>query len=291
MTTLADIREQLKAPFALDDIDFLPKGKVERDGKTLCMALPYADPRVYQDRLNEVAYGEWSTPAPVVIAAGNKLICYVTVILCGVPHTDVGEATNNEENTGTEAWAQAFKRACSQFGLGRYLYDLEKEWVPFNPQRKMIDLDKAQKAAIVRKMYQKAGIGAGNEHTGFHNSGNRPIHSDFSAGNGVEFHGTNASTQSASVDRDEALRELARPGPARAGKNLQVQAQSASDKLAEVKAHFLKMYKPEKWEPFKVGVLGLPVADEGLSDSELARIDGKLTEIGKQKLNAAIRPI
>jgi len=105
MTTLVDIAAHLKEPFALDDIDFLPKGKIERDGKTFCMALPYADPRVYQDRLNAIAYGEWSTPPPVVIAAGNKLICYVTVVLCGVPHTDVGEATNNEENTGTEAWS------------------------------------------------------------------------------------------------------------------------------------------------------------------------------------------
>jgi hypothetical protein len=156
--TLTDIAAQLAEPFPLEDIDFLPKGKVERDGKTFCMALPYADPRVYQDRLNKVAYGEWSTPAPVVLVAGNKLICYVTVIICGIAHTDVGEATNNEENTGTEAYAQAFKRACSQVGLGRYLYDLEKEWVPFNVQRKQIDLDKAQKAAIVRKMYQKAGI-------------------------------------------------------------------------------------------------------------------------------------
>jgi hypothetical protein len=160
MTTLAEIAAQLSEPFALEDIDFLPKGKIERDGKTLCMALPYADPRVYQDRLNAIAYGEWSTPAPVVIVAGNKLICYVTVILCGVPHTDVGEANNNEENTGTEAFAQAFKRACSQFGLGRYLYNLEKEWVPFKVEGKSgrIDLDKAGKAAIVRKMYQKAGI-------------------------------------------------------------------------------------------------------------------------------------
>src|SRR5260221_12060241 len=161
MATLTDIAAQLAEPFPLEDIDFLPKGKVERDGKTLCMALPYADPRVYQDRLNKVAYGEWSTPAPVVLVAGNKLICYVTVIICGVAHTDVGEATNNEENTGTEAWAQAFKRACSQFGLGRYLYNLEKEWVPFNKERKIIDLTEVQKAAIVKKMYQKAGIVVG----------------------------------------------------------------------------------------------------------------------------------
>lgn len=119
------------------------------------MALPYADPCVYQDRLNSLAPGKWSTPAPIALTVGEKLICYVTVVLCGIAHTDVGEAGPGE-NQGTEAWAQAFKRACSQFGLGRYLYDLEKAWVSNNPQRKLIDLDKAGKQDIVRKMYQRA---------------------------------------------------------------------------------------------------------------------------------------
>src|SRR5260370_28827260 len=203
---------QLKQAFSFDDIDFLPKGKVERDGKTLCMALHYADPRVYQDRLNAIADGEWSTPAPVVVVAGNKLICYVTVVLCGVPHTDVGEATNNEENTGTEAYAQAFKRACSQFGLGRYLYDLEKEWVPFDLQRKQISLDKAQKQAIVKKMYQKAGIVVGTP----------------------------------KVERnDQALHDLAKPGPSRMDKALMngdgSEATPKPYTLAEVKALFGKL--------------------------------------------------
>lgn len=49
--------------------------------------------------------------------------------------------------------------------------------------------------------------------------------------------------------------------------------------LAEVKAAFLKSFKPEKWEGFKERVLGLPVADEGLSDSEIARLLAKLDEI------------
>ncbi len=157
MTTLSEIAAQLSEPFALDDIDFLPKKTIEKEGKTLCMALPYADPRAYEDRLNALCPGEWSTPTPTAIVVGTKLVCFITVVICGVPHSDVGEAGPGE-NQGTEAWAQAFKRACSQAGLGRYLYNLEKEWVPFNTQRKMIDLDKAGKAAIVKKMYQKAGI-------------------------------------------------------------------------------------------------------------------------------------
>lgn len=61
------------------------------------------------------------------------------------------------------------------------------------------------------------------------------------------------------------------------------QEPESSDKLTQVKAHFGKLYKPDRWEPFKVMVLGLPVADEGLSDSELAKLNGKLIEIEKQK--------
>ncbi len=158
MTELTEIAGLLAAPFSIEDIELLPKGKVEREGKTLCMALPYADPRVYEDRLNMLACGEWSTPAPIAIVAGAKLVCYVTVTICGVSHTDVGEAPLSDENAATASWAQAFKRACSQFGLGRYLYDLEKMWVPYNPQRKAIDLDRAGIGKIVRQMYQRAGI-------------------------------------------------------------------------------------------------------------------------------------
>lgn len=163
--TLADIQANLEEPFAIADIDLLPKGKIEREGKTLCMGLPYADKRVYEDRLNKLAPGEWSTPPPLALVAGQKLIVYVTVVVCGVVHTDVGEASTisengkPSENAATESYAQAFKRACSQFGLGRYLYGLEKAWVPFNAQKKQIDLKPAEIQAVVRRMYSEAHIG------------------------------------------------------------------------------------------------------------------------------------
>jgi hypothetical protein len=40
----------------------------------------------------------------------------------------VGEEWADDENSATRAEAQAFKRACACFGLGRYLYDLDKVW-------------------------------------------------------------------------------------------------------------------------------------------------------------------
>jgi hypothetical protein len=159
--TLAEIATQMAEPFAIATIDLLPKGAIERDGKTLCMALPYADKRVYEDRLNVLSPGEWSTPPPVALTVGQKLVVYVTVIVCGVTHTDVGEAAAGGENAATESWAQGFKRACSQFGLGRYLYDLDKQWVPYDKQRKQIALDTAGVQSIVRQMYNKAHIPVG----------------------------------------------------------------------------------------------------------------------------------
>ncbi|SRR6266571_2478739 len=157
MTQLSDIMQALAEPFAIEEIGLLPKGKYEREGKTFCMAMPYADPRAYQDRLNKLAYGEWQTPAPIALTVGDRLICYVSVTICGVTHTDCGEAGPGE-NQGTEAWSQGFKRSCSQFGLGRYLYDLEKAWTPFDPTRKRIDLDEAGIKGVVRQMYVKAGL-------------------------------------------------------------------------------------------------------------------------------------
>src|SRR5208337_1220528 len=44
-------------------------------------------------------------------------------------HTGTGEEWADRENAVTAADAQAFKRACSCFGLGRYLYRFEETWV------------------------------------------------------------------------------------------------------------------------------------------------------------------
>jgi hypothetical protein len=130
-------------------------------------------------------------------------------------------------NQGTEAWAQAFKRACSQFGLGRYLYDLEKAWVPYNPQRKQIDLDATGRRNVVRTMYQKAGISVGAR--------------EASAAGTTSNNGNGKSQQTVSEGLDQAppsaaqldnLRELCR----RLGKQIQ-----KPKTFAEAKAMLLEL--------------------------------------------------
>jgi hypothetical protein len=50
-------------------------------------------------------------------------------------HSGLGEEWADNENAGTSAEAQAFKRASSCFGLGRYLYDLDGNWVDLDERK------------------------------------------------------------------------------------------------------------------------------------------------------------
>src|SRR5215469_7168570 len=54
-------------------------------------------------------------------------------------HTALGEEWAENDNAGTAAEAQAFKRACSCFGLGRYLYDLEGQWVDLDEKKRPLE--------------------------------------------------------------------------------------------------------------------------------------------------------
>ncbi len=166
--TLASLKEALQQPFSPATIQFLPKEIRKENGNYVCLALPYANKRVYEDRLNALVFGEWSTPYTAPYARENKLILPVTVVILGVEHTDYGEEfftttgrngnPREDENTATEAYSQAFRRACSQFCLGRYLYDLPKLQLPYDPKTHQIAVSKAERIAWVEKLYQACGL-------------------------------------------------------------------------------------------------------------------------------------
>jgi hypothetical protein len=127
------IFKQLAAPFAPRHISWKP-GAVKGER---CMALAYADLRAYMKQLDDVCGADWSVMYEPWGA--DRLICRLTVM--GTVRSSTGETTNEaerSENGGTVAEAQAFKRACAMFGLGRYLYNLPDLWVGFDPGRKRI---------------------------------------------------------------------------------------------------------------------------------------------------------
>jgi hypothetical protein len=146
---LAEIREQLAEPFDPGEIKWRvtatstkqTKQGLQKRGQLAA----YADPRAYTDRLNEV-FGEWGWTRDYAVQVAQNFerraladrnksaVCAKIVVVSKVTilglgsHTGVGEEWADDENAATRAEAQAFKRACSCFGLGRYLYDFDTIW-------------------------------------------------------------------------------------------------------------------------------------------------------------------
>ena len=119
--------------------------RTSSDGRS-GVVLPFADPRAYTDRLNQLftpsgwtrEYSISTVPSLTRVDRGkvvvtSKLLVASTVTINRLgSHTGTGEEWADRENAITAADAQAFKRACSCFGLGRYLYSFGETWVNLN---------------------------------------------------------------------------------------------------------------------------------------------------------------
>ena len=121
------LHQQLSQPFSSEHIQYRA-GIVSRDKKR-AQALPYAEPRVYEDRLNQVCPEAWSVSfAPW----GERIICSLTI------YNITRSSTGENDHAGTSAEAQAFKRACSKFGLGRFLYSMDAPWVRYDEDKRRL---------------------------------------------------------------------------------------------------------------------------------------------------------
>lgn len=110
--------------------------------------IPYADQRAYSDRLSKLFTPAGWTRAYQVNTTANfqrgkdqKTVAKI-VITCELEifgfgsHSATGEGWADDDNAATSAEAQAFKRACSCFGLGRYLYHFTGVWVDLNDHKR-----------------------------------------------------------------------------------------------------------------------------------------------------------
>jgi hypothetical protein len=110
--------------------------------------MPYADQRAYTDRLNALLTPAGWTRKYAVHTSANfqrskdqktvaKILvtCELTIFGLG-SHSATGEEWADDENAGTSAEAQAFKRASCCFGLGRYLYYFDGVWVDLDDRKR-----------------------------------------------------------------------------------------------------------------------------------------------------------
>jgi len=143
--TVQEIVRELEVPFDPSVIEWRVTNTAQN--KSRGQVIPYADQRAYTDRLNALfTPAGWTRKYAVHTSANferskdKKVVakilvtCELTIVGLGT-HSATGEEWADDENAGTSAEAQAFKRACSCFGLGRYLYYFGGIWVDLDQGR------------------------------------------------------------------------------------------------------------------------------------------------------------
>lgn len=117
-------------------------------GKLRGQVVPYADQRAYTDRLNSLfSPAGWTRKYAVHTSANFErsndqktvakvfVTCELMIFGLGL-HSATGEEWADDPNAVTSAEAQAFKRACVCFGLGRYLYYYAGTWVDLDDHKR-----------------------------------------------------------------------------------------------------------------------------------------------------------
>ena len=141
-----ELFKELEVPFDPSVIEWRVTNATK--DKTRGQVIPYADQRAYTDRLNAlVTPAGWTRKYAIHTSANFQrgkdqrivakilVTCELTIFGLG-SHSATGEEWADDDNAGTSAEAQAFKRACSCFGLGRYLYYFTGVWVDLDERKR-----------------------------------------------------------------------------------------------------------------------------------------------------------
>ena len=146
----AKIVAELEVPFSPEQVQWRVTNTT--NDKKRGQVVPYADPRAYTDRLNALFSPQgWTREYKIEtmnnitrVKKGESIVSGKVLVTCTVTiiglwsHSGTGEEWADDDNGMTSADAQAFKRACSCFGLGRYFYDFPAIWVDLDQNRQPV---------------------------------------------------------------------------------------------------------------------------------------------------------
>lgn len=140
---------ELEVPFDLSRVEWRIINTNRANKGLRGLVIPYADQRAYTDRLNALfTPAGWTRKYAIHTSAsfqGGKdektvakvfVACDLTIFGIGC-HSATGEEWAEEDHAVTRAEAQAFKRACCCFGLGRYLYRFTGIWVDLDDNKRL----------------------------------------------------------------------------------------------------------------------------------------------------------
>ncbi len=138
----------LEVPFDPAQIEWRVMNTTKGQQPARGQVVPYADQRAYTDRLNALfTPAGWTRKYTIHTSAnfertGDQKIVAKVLVTCELTifglgsHSATGEEWADDQNAGTSAEAQSFKRAASCFGLGRYLYYFTGTWVDLDERKR-----------------------------------------------------------------------------------------------------------------------------------------------------------
>lgn len=133
-----EIMKRLQAPFAPEEIEWRV-GATNKD-KTKGLALAFVTNRAIQNRLDEV-FGCFGWKNEFREWRGNAQLCGISVKYDGEWITKWDGASDTDFEATKGGLSDAMKRAAYQWGIGRYLYNLEPVWVPIKQVGKSFVID------------------------------------------------------------------------------------------------------------------------------------------------------
>lgn len=125
---------KLKEPFNEKDIEWrIQSSGLTKAGQPWAKAIAYITARAAQDRLDEVVGADkWSDN---YLHSSSGVMCSLKIKI----NDEWVEKQNGSDATDIEAFkggiSAAFKRAASNWGIGRYLYDLSESFVQFSNEK------------------------------------------------------------------------------------------------------------------------------------------------------------
>ena len=122
------MRRELKQPFNTNDLEWrIQQSGADKDGKPWAMVLAYVTNRAIMNRLDEVVgIGGWRNEyGSLPNSVGEGALCGISIKIDGEWITKYDGADNTAVEATKGGLSGAMKRAAVQWGVGRYLYDID----------------------------------------------------------------------------------------------------------------------------------------------------------------------
>lgn len=119
-----DIVNELRKPFAAEQIKWKIQTNPRDDGDGYAVVVAYVDARDVAERLDLATGGDWSNDyALPQVQAGSYAVLECRLTVCGVTRCDVGAVPIETGGDATkDLYSDALKRAAVQFGVSSHVY-------------------------------------------------------------------------------------------------------------------------------------------------------------------------